>query len=280
MSNLNNVSDDKFIFACMEHEKTSDAMSRAVYGDRMAIEGTDIKENIQKLVKHYASKVPHLTAKSEITIEELPELVPPVVGFSNDLMEIFESADEVLQPYVKGEEEADPHWKLIEDELTQNLDQISKHFLNYLHWYFGQQATSDHSQSASYQNNEGFNGDRNTNASKFDRSSNRDHNKGGSRGPRRGGGNRPPRKQLSPEEFQARREKQEQRAKTEVLAAIESLKNSEEREHSLRPSNSYHRRLQHQLISDSESGLYSYSVGEGRERFVVITKNENMSSSE
>lgn len=280
MSNLNNVSDDKFIFACLEHEKTCDALSRAVYTDRMPVEGDDVSGNIKKLVEHYAAKVPHLKEKSEITVEELPELVPPVVGFSNDLMEVFEAADETLQPYVKSETETDPHWALIETELGANLDQVSKHFLNYLHWYFGQQNISNHNDSAgnsqNYSDGNSQRSERNHNSSNNRDSRNDNRGRGG---PRRNN-NRPPRKQLSPEEFEARRQKQEERAKNEVLTAIENLKGSEEREHSLRPANSYHRMLQHQLISDSESGLYSYSVGEGRERFVVITKNENMSSSE
>ena len=50
----------------------------------------------------------------------------------------------------------------------------------------------------------------------------------------------------------------------------------EREEFKLRSANSYHRRLQHQLISDA--GLFSYSVGEGRSRSVTITRDESKKS--
>lgn len=89
----------------------------------------------------------------------------------------------------------------------------------------------------------------------------RDRPPRGDRGPRRGGGGDEETAKLT------------ESALAEVDQAIASLKsNPSLDEVTLKPANSYYRRIQHQKIVDS--GYHSFSVGEGPDRAVKVARKE------
>ena len=62
-------------------------------------------------------------------------------------------------------------------------------------------------------------------------------------------------------------------SRTEADRAIEKLKSDASLDEvALKPTNSYYRRIQHQQIVDA--GFHSYSVGEGPDRAVKVSRKE------
>jgi len=97
---------------------------------------------------------------------------------------------------------------------------------------------------------------------------------GGQGGPRGGGrfgdrprGDRPPRNQEPSPHLEAE-------ALAEVDKAVEQLKtNPSLEEVTLKPTNSFYRRIQHNKIADT--GFFSFSVGEGQDRSIRVSRFNN-----
>jgi len=258
----NQINQDKFLFACLEHEKTCSALNRACFAPAFETDSSSALEGeLEKLLGHYKSSTEELRGKATITSDDLPEIVPPIVGFSQDLQKIFEAKDEAVAPFVDGDHDA--YWSMMVNAFENDFAGIGPYYLSFLKWYFGQQVVTDQPQA-------GNSYDRNNNRGGNGRRESRGRDGGGRKGDNRG--RRRPR--LSPEEFRAEMEK---RAMKNVDDGISIMQRDDQKEeYKLRSANSYHRRLQHQLISDA--GLFSYSTGEGRSRAVVITKDESKKS--
>ncbi len=262
---MEQINQDKFLFACLEHEKTCSALNRACFTPGFESDhASKLEEELKNLLEHYKTNTAEIRAKEAISADDLPEIVPPIVGFSQDLQKIFEAKDDAVAPFVDGDH--DSYWSVMVTAFDGEFAGIGKYYLSFLKWYFGQQVVADQPQAGnSYDRNSGNRG-----------GNRRDGGRDGGRGRRdnRGGGGGKRRPRLSPEEFRAEMEK---RAMKNVDDGISTMQTEEERgEFKLRSANSYHRRLQHQLISDA--GLFSFSAGEGRSRAVVITRDESKKS--
>ncbi len=260
----NQINQDKFLFACLEHEKTCSALNRACFSPSFESDNASpLESELEKLLQHYNSSTSEIQSKENISADDLPEIVPPIVGFSQDLQKIFEAKDEAVAPFVDGDHDA--YWSMMVQSFESEFTGIGKYYLSFLKWYFGQQVVADQPQAGnSYdRGNRGGGGGNQRRGGRRDGGRGRNENRGRSKRPR-----------LSPEEFRAEMEKRAMKNVDDGISIMQS--EGEKEEFKLRSANSYHRRLQHQLISDA--GLFSFSTGEGRSRAVVITRDASKKS--
>ncbi len=276
------ISNDKFLFQCLEYEKGCVKNNKPVFDQRFEPGQANLRDaesTLDRLVTHYKKQL-HLDIEKnfELTEENSDEVIPAVVGMVYDLKELSDKLDENINPDDYTDESSS--WCILDSLVGKHLSPFRSQLMNYLKWCFVQAKTDQKpssnanrppraprgprapGQSRDHRGNGGGGG-------RFGNREQRNPRDGGGRGGRFGKG--------GPRKIRSHNPEVEERAITNAKESIELMKtDTSMAELRLEPANSYHRRLQHQLITQDD--LFSYSEGEGKERSVVITRDETKNS--
>jgi hypothetical protein len=289
------VTEDYLFFACLQVEKLLKAKNEGVIKPNWpelshfdAASGSALEDSITDMLSWYAANYPILKTHLPIDYSRVAEFSETLVPLVNDLCVAFANHSMNLAEEWPKTDASDPA-ELLRKDLDRMFPDTADKIIRYLDWTLspekdeefqigdrppvGRFAPSLRRSSASggrggggsnrgndrqgRGSNQGQRGDRNQRRGSGGGGDRGRGNHRGDRGPR--GGDR---KQVDPAIVEGR-------LRSEVEAAIQQMNSQGLTEISLRPQNSFNRRLQHNFVSEY-SGLTSTSRGDEPERFVVI----------
>jgi hypothetical protein len=250
-----------------------------------------LSDQIKACAKWYGDIFPQILTEHKIELNNIAAITPAVVFFSLDVKLIFKQAGFQVSPlsYDPNLPSKDKQWDMLEKLIREAFPNFYLQIISYLKWICTDSETKQWEvgsrppvgkyapnlrrsrPSSNTLNQQG--GNRRGGAGKRNKphDSQSSQGKGASAGQR---GN----KTSSKYSDKNQQEHKEKRALKLVENAIKELQaNTELNEIQLPPANSFYRRLQHKHVMTM--GFFSESIGEGRERAVVIVRNKETADS-
>ncbi len=293
------MSTDKFLFLCRNKESKILGDSNDPIGNRYTFtdEDKNFETGANNLCQHYQGALSELEASAD----DLDSLVKPTLSFYLDVQKLADFTREILTPN-DYTDDGSP-WRILEISLEEALPDLKKYLFEYVKWSYSKTSSNPQIKSNPESNRPGdpsymqssasikdrfnkrFNQEQNIKGSgrgqqrnqKFDRNSHPNSNNNNSNSNKRPGKRNPRHSGGRNQDQRSREEKNEfyqKKAMDEAKRAIDTMKgDSSIDKMPLKPVNSFIRRMQHQLISDSQ--LFSKSQGEGRDRCIVVLREEN-----
>jgi hypothetical protein len=240
-----------------------------------------IEDQVNACAKWYGEVFPQIIQEKKIELNNIAAITPAVVFFSLDVKLIFKQPDFDVRPL-----SYDPHnphknvqWDMLEKLIKQAFPNFHMQVLSYLKWICTDSETKQWEIGSrppvgkfapkprrARPGGSGPQGGRRAPGGKRGRSNDGNGPQGKSPASGRGGRGGP---RLPDKEQQERKEKQALHVVENAIKEMQS--NADLNEFQLPPANSFYRRLQHKHVMTM--GFSSASVGEGRDRAVVILRN-------
>ena len=277
---------DYFLFSCHEHEKTNksliengskplswpELMDQEVGKLSGLISEKNLAQCLLSMAVWYRDRFPVLASNDPLDEEVLNEVVPPLCAFNKDIDAIYKLKVEEDLPCYEASVGNLKVWDDI-DEVVGNLyGNYHSYFMRYIQWSHASEKELEIEPGsrppigkfAPRQPRDRDRGGRSE--GRNDRGGRGQRNDRGGRNERGGGRKKFKRNDKSSMHL-------EKAALTDVDNAIKNLEQDKEIEEvTLKPTNSFYRRLQHQTVM--EKGYHSFSVGEGQDRAVRVARKD------
>ncbi len=258
---------------------------------------------VQNLCQWYSDRFPELTSNRKVDHEQLVEVVPAFVAMCRDIADLFKlKADKELPTLPAEKAEDRTSWDAIEAAVRRFFSSNSHLFLRFLAWAYGREKVeefvpgsrppvgryapplpprngradtrpgrSDRPGSAKGRGDRGGKPDRSDHRPRHEKQSRPDRERDRDRGARPSQHGSQVDSRRKPRKNDEETAKLSEKAVAEAAEAISSMqKDTSLAEFTLKPTNSFYRRIQHQYVVDA--GYVSNSVGEGADRAVQITR--------
>lgn len=294
---------DYFLYSCFEFEQTCKAIPGKAMGPQRwpaivsFLEGErdnfrefgDLQQQLKACLSWYVEQYPSLATDRSMTMENISNLTAPTVYFCLDI-KMLAHADSQNTADALAASDFNGVWDCIDQAIDQCVPNFASHIKTYLRWVFvkkeeqvwdvgsrppigryapfarrpGSTGKPGGDSRGPRRNSGGGGGDRGGPRPVQNRGGERNDN--GSNGPR---GNS--RRDAAP--ARNNHADQERAALDAVRTAVDKLRaNPSMAEIRLDPSNSFFRRLQHKKAVSE--GFHSFSIGEGMQRAVVVTREK------
>ena len=258
----NFISEDRFLYSCLEYEEkisqihlsSKERISWPTLTEDDVLEEHNFEELLNDMLSWYSENYPILSQDDILTPQLVAKCVPPLVSLLKDTSYLYSYKSNTPFPLYNFQQESNHEvWNLFSSVILKIFPKNARLFEKYFHWSHAQeQKTSAVVHNPYKETTSEEPSQRRWNPRKNTR------------------GKKPNHKKFKYKQRDPQKDKEREiLALAECKSAIEEIKlNADIDQITLKPQNSYIRRLQHS--ETGAAGLFSLSQGEDKSRAVVI----------